>query len=249
MGGYVLPFVAAFAAGVVNALAGGGTFLTFPALIAAGLPPVTANATSTLALYPGYFVSAYASRDGFRTVAGQPELGLTRLALISLVGGFVGALLLLYTPARVFSALVPWLLGFATLVFTLGNFLPKPTGKPMLGPAAIAGLQVPISVYGGYFGGGVGILMLAAMTLYGSRDIRLMNVVKLILVGLSNTAAVLTFVVAGSVSWPQALVMMVAAILGGFAGGKLAGVIDARIIKGFIIVVGVVLTAAFAMKG
>lgn len=246
---YALPFIAAFAAGIVNALAGGGTFLTFPALIAAGLPPVTANATSTLALYPGYFVSAYASRAGFRAVAGQPDLHLPRLALISLAGGFIGALLLLYTPARIFSALVPWLLGFATLVFALGNFLPKPAGKPLLGPLAITGLQVPISIYGGYFGGGVGILMLAALTLYGSRDIRLTNVVKLILVGLSNTAAVAAFAVAGSVDWRHALIMMVAAVAGGFAGGKLAGIIDARVIKGLIIAVGVALTIVFALRG
>ena len=249
MSAYLLPFVAAFCAGIVNALAGGGTFLTFPALIAAGLPPVAANATSTMALYPGYFVSAWASRSGFKVVADAPQLHLMRLSVISLIGGFAGALLLLYTPASVFSALVPWLLGFATLVFALGNFLPKPSGEPLLGPAAIAGLQVPISIYGGYFGGGVGILMLAAMTFYGSRDIRLMNVVKLILVGLSNTAAVVTFAAAGTVVWPQALVMMVAAVAGGYAGGKLAGVIDPKIIKGFIIVTGVVLTLAFALKG
>ena len=180
-----------------------------------------------------------------------PETGLILKVHQSnfFMSGFAGALLLLYTPASVFSALVPWLLGFATLVFALGNFLPKPSGEPLLGPAAIAGLQVPISIYGGYFGGGVGILMLAAMTFYGSRDIRLMNVVKLILVGLSNTAAVVTFAAAGTVVWPQALVMMVAAVAGGYAGGKLAGVIDPKIIKGFIIVTGVVLTLAFALKG
>ena len=249
MSAYLLPLAAAFAAGICNALAGGGTFLTFPALIAAGLPPVAANATSTMALYPGYFVSAYASRDGFQTISGQPELNLPLLSAISLAGGFAGALLLLLTPASLFAAIVPWLLGFATLVFALGNFLPKPTGKPLLGAGAIAALQVPISIYGGYFGGGVGILMLAAMTLYGSRNIRLMNVVKLILVGLSNTAAVVTFAAAGAVVWPQALLMMVGAVGGGYAGGRLAGVIDPRAIKGLVIVVGVVLTAAFAVRG
>ena len=248
MASFALIALAAFVAGIVNALAGGGTFLTFPALIAAGLPPIAANASSTVALYPGYFVSAWAGRKSFRLVEGMRQLNIRLLAGISLVGGLIGGLLLIYTPEAAFSAIIPWLLGFDTLVFAAGNFLPKKVSGNWLGPRGVAGVQSLIAVYGGYFGGGVGLIMLAMLTFYGLRDIRVMNVAKLIFVGLMNTAAVITFIIAGAVHWPQALTMMAAGVAGGYAGGHFSGMIDPRIIKVFVVVMGTVLTVWFAMK-
>lgn len=248
MASFALIALAAFAAGIVNALAGGGTFLTFPALIGAGLPPIAANATSTVALYPGYFVSAYTGRKAFGLAAGQRGLHIGQLALVSLAGGLAGGLLLIFTPAPVFSAIVPWLLGFATLVFAAGNFLPKSPGAHLLGPRGIAVTQMLISVYGGYFGGGVGLMMLAALTFYGLRDIKLMNVIKLIFAGLMNTAAVVTFILAGQVHWREALVMMAAGVVGGYVGGRLNGVIDQRAVKIFVVLMGAALTLWFALK-
>ena len=248
MNSFLLLAIAAFAAGIVNALAGGGTFLTFPALIAAGIPPISANATSTVALYPAYFVSAWTGRKAFKLVQGQRDLHILRLSILSLIGGLIGGLLLVYTPAATFSAIIPWLLGFATLVFAIGNLMPKNVGTHLLGPRGIAITQSLISVYGGYFGGGVGLMMLATMTFYGLRDIKLMNVIKLAFVGLMNTAAVATFILAGQVHWPQALTMMAAGIAGGYAGGKLNGIIDPRAVKLFVVVMGTVLTLWFALK-
>ena len=248
MTNFIVIAVAAFAAGIVNALAGGGTFLTFPALIAAGIPPISANATSTLALYPGYFVSAWAGRSAFALAGKEQRLNIRLLSVISLIGGLAGGLLLIFTPAPVFSFVVPWLLGFATLAFALGNFIPKQIGATWLGPRGIASVQALLAVYGGYFGGGVGLMMLAALTFFGLRDIRLMNVIKLIFAGLMNTAAVASFAIAGLVHWPEALVMMAAGISGGYAGGRLNGVIDPRAVKAFVIVTGSALTIWFALK-
>src|SRR3954468_9370528 len=154
---YSLLVLAAFAAGVINAIAGGGAFITFPALVFAGVPPVAANASSTVALFPGQATSALAYR---RDILGITEFGLPAFIGLSLGGGLAGALLLLYTPNAVFSDLVPWLMLFATVVFAIGNFAPKGVAAKLRlsGPA----VQFIISIYGGYFGGGIGFLMLAA---------------------------------------------------------------------------------------
>src|SRR3954468_9076275 len=173
---YSLLVLAAFAAGVVNAIAGGGAFITFPALVFAGVPPVAANASSTVALFPGQATSALAYR---RDILGISEFGLPSFIGLSLVGGLVGAVLLLYTPNAVFADLVPWLMLFATVVLAVGNFAPKGVAARMRlsGPAVLV-VQFVISVYGGYFGGGIGFLMLAALTLFGMSDIHAMNGLK-----------------------------------------------------------------------
>src|SRR3954464_2851399 len=174
----LLLALAAFGSGIVNSLAGGGAFLTFPTLLAAGIPAIDANASSTVALCPGQFVSAFASRKVFTSADAAWRRELMTLSVISLIGGTLGAVLLLVTPSAAFSRLVPWLLLFATVVFAFGiRFTPK-DGARWFGPLTIQAVQFVIAIYGGYFGGGIGILMLAALVFYGLRDIRAMNGMK-----------------------------------------------------------------------
>ena len=243
---YVLLACAAFASGVMNAIAGGGAFITFPALLFAGVAPVAANASSTVALFPGQATSAWAYR---RDITGVAEVSPKVLMALSLAGGLLGALLLLWTPNEVFARLVPWLMLFATAVFALGNFGPSARGRMRLGPRAILVVQAAIAVYGGYFGGGIGFLMLAALTLFGLRDIHAMNGLKVLLASLMNGAAVVAFAAAGAVRWPETLVMMVGAIAGGYVGVIGAKRVPQRVIKLFVVVLGVVLTVYFFVRG
>lgn len=244
----LLVGLAAFAAGFINALAGGGSFLTFPALIAAGLPPIAANASSTVALYPGQVATAFMARDGLVSASHDKRIDVPLLSGISLVGGLVGGLLLLITPDETFRRIVPWLILFATLVFASGNFTREGARKLRLNRTGIALAQGLVAIYGGYFGGGIGILMLAALTLFGLRDIWLMNSLKILLAVLMNTAAVVTFVVAGLVHWPLTFVVAFGALAGGYAGIRMARRMPTHLVKGFVILVGLVLTAYFFMK-
>src|SRR3954470_21940414 len=232
---YSLLVLAAFAAGVVNAIAGGGAFITFPALVFAGVPPVAANASSTVALFPGQAISALAYR---RDILGITEFGLPAFIMLSLGGGLAGALLLLYTPNAVFSDLVPWLMLCATVVFAIGNFAPKGVAAKLRlsGPAVLI-VQFIISIYGGYFGGGIGFLMLAALTLFGMRDIHAMNGLKIMLATLMNGAAVVAFVSAGAVHWEATLPMALASVAGGYIGVMGAKRINQKILKGVVVVI------------
>jgi uncharacterized protein len=244
----LLLALAAFGSGIVNSLAGGGAFLTFPTLLAAGIPAIDANASSTVALCPGQFVSAFASREVFRSTDAQWRRDLSTLAVISLIGGTLGAVLLLATPSEAFSRLVPWLLLFATAVFAFGmRFTPK-GGKRWLGPTTIKAVQFVISIYGGYFGGGIGILMLAALVFYGLRDIRNMNAMKVLLAALMNASASVIFAFSGRVHWPETLTMMAAAMAGGFVGARIGLVVPPVHVRIFVIVVGCVLSVYFFIK-
>lgn len=245
---FVLVALAAFAAGFINAVAGGGSFLTFPALIAAGLPPVDANASNTIALFPGQIATGYAARDGLAAAVADSRVSVPVLAAISLVGGFIGGMLLLVTPQTVFSRLVPWLILFATVVFAGGNFIPGGGKKFRLNRTSILAVQAVVATYGGYFGGGVGILTLSALMLFGLRDIWLMNSLKILLVMLMNAAAVVTFIIAGLVHWQWTLVVAIGAIAGGYAGLHMARRVPAEIVKGFIVVVGLVLTVYYFIE-
>lgn len=243
-----LVVFAAFAAGFINAVAGGGSFLTFPALIAAGLPPIAANASSTVALFPGQITTAFIARDGLARASKDKRINVPTLALISLAGGFVGGLLLLVTPQSLFSRIVPWLILFATAIFAGGNFLHPKDGSFRLNRAGIFIAQGMVSIYGGYFGGGIGILMLAALTLYGLRDIWLMNSLKILLAVLMNAAAVITFIIAGLVHWRLTLIVAIAAIAGGYLGLYAARRMPASIVKGFVVAVGMILSIYFFLK-
>lgn len=243
-----LVVLAAFAAGFINAVAGGGSFLTFPALIAAGLPPIDANASNTVALFPGQIATAYAARSGLAAAARDERINMPALAAISLAGGIVGALLLLLTPQAIFSGLVPWLLLFATLVFAGGNFWISDAKKFTLSKAGVYVTQGFVGIYGGYFGGGIGILMLATLTLFGLRDIWLMNSVKILLTALMNTIAAITFAAAGIVHWPWAAIVAIAAIAGGYAGLHAVRTVKAPLVKKFVVATGLLLTVYFFVR-
>jgi hypothetical protein len=244
---WTLLVAAAFAAGVLNAIAGGGSFLTFPALAFTGLPPIPANATSSVAVSPGYLGSTL----GFRAeLARLPRRRLVAEGGLCAVGGLVGALLLLVTPAKVFAAIVPWLLVFATVVFALGPRLvarrgaqpPGGTGAP---PAArLAGL-LAVAVYGGYFNGGLGILLMALYSATGEPDIHVANALKNFNSLVLSLLSVAAFAAAGAVAWPQALVMAAAATAGGFAGARIARRLPAAAVRAVVVVTGVVMSAVF----
>jgi uncharacterized protein len=244
----LLLALAAFGSGIVNALAGGGAFLTFPTLLAAGLPAIDANASSTVALLPGQFVSAWTSRDLLKSMSPEWRRDLISLSIISLVGGLIGALLLIATPSTAFSALVPWLLLFATVVFAGGPFLTGVGARQWLNPFSIKLVQAAIAIYGGYFGGGVGILMLAALAFYGMRDIRGMNAMKIVLSGMMNVTAAVIFAFSGRVHWLETSVMMVGAMAGGFVGAKAGAFLPTIMVRIFVIAVGAILTVYFFIK-
>ncbi len=229
----------ALIAGAQNALAGGGSFLTYPALLMSGLDVRAANITSTIALFPGQIATGLAGR---RDVSGLPALSLRALIVISLIGGACGALLLLSTPASLFGALVPWLVLFATVVFAWGSFWRKPQSAPRelrRLPAGIA--QFAISIYGGYFGGGIGILMLAALTLAG-QPVRNAGATKNVLAGVMNASAVVIFVFSHDVGWTQVAVVGIAALIGGQLGAYMLQRVNERILRIAITLLGLGLT-------
>lgn len=243
----VILIAAAFLGGALNSLAGGGSLVTFPALLFAGLNPIDANASSVVALFSGTFAGAWAYRRNILAVA---EFSVIGLFVLSLVGGLIGALLLLWTPATIFAALVPWLILFATIVFAVGNFAPVETiQRIQLGPRSALTALFIIAIYGGYFGGGIGFLILAAFTLVGMRDINAMNGLKMGLVGVMTVTAILAFIVANVVRWPETLPMLVSSAVGSYMAAHWAQRLDQRLIKGFVVVLGAGLTIYFAWRG
>ena len=243
-----LILLAGFGAGFINALAGGGSFLTFPSLIAAGLPAIDANASSTVALFPAQVATTYAYRAGLKESLADPRINGRVLAIISLVGGLAGALLLLATPESLFERSIPFLLGGATLVFAFGMVMPQDAERQLVGPVGILVAQVFVSIYGGYFGGGIGILMLAALTLYGLHDIVLMNSLKMLLASLMNLTATAVFVFSGKVHWLEAVILSAGSIAGGFAGAHAGSRIPPLYVRLFVILIGVVLSIHFYFK-
>ncbi|AWK87401.1 sulfite exporter TauE/SafE family protein [Azospirillum thermophilum] len=242
----LLLIVSAFFAGVLNAVAGGGSFLTFPALVLAGVPPLNANATSTVAVSPGALASAY----GYRRELGRiTEIDLPVFLGVSLVGGLLGALLLLWTPERLFEAIVPWLLLFATVLFAFGPKISTWVRQNFhVGHGAVLVAQFLIAIYGGYFGGGIGILILATLGVFGLTDLHAMNGLKALVSGCLNAVAVVAFVVGGAVYWTEGLIMLVAAMAGGYAGASVARRIPPPILRKFVILVGVVMTVYFFIE-
>jgi uncharacterized membrane protein YfcA len=238
-----LLLLAALAAGALGAVAGGGSFFTFPALVLAGVPPVAANATSTVSLWPASLASAAAFREDLQ----HERRALLVLGAVSLAGGLLGALLLLRTPDRAFEAVVPWLLLVATLVFAFGPRLTaglraRDLRLPLAG---MAGVQLVVATYGGYFGGGMGIMMLAAFAAMGMEDLNAMNGLKAILGVLINGVAVAAFVLAGVVQWPYAVPMLAAGVVGGYAGARLSRRVPKNMVRAFVVAVGALLTAYF----
>ncbi|HQU43069.1 MAG TPA: sulfite exporter TauE/SafE family protein [Pirellulales bacterium] len=232
-------------AGAVNSVAGGGTLLTFPALIAVlgqdAAAVVVANATSTVALFPG----SLAGMAGYRGELGQVHWWARRLFVPSLLGGLIGSMLLMRMPAESFKALVPWLILTAALLFWLQPRIARWIGLGAMGETSqprhvglVIVFQFCIAIYGGYFGAGIGILMLAALALMGLHDIHEMNGLKTLLGSSINGVAVVVFIVSGKVDWAFALAMAAAAILGGYGGARIARRLDRNFVRRVVVFIG-----------
>jgi len=235
---------AGFFAGALNAIAGGGSFLTFPALVYVGVPPIPANATSTVAVFPGYLSSALGFFKEIKNFGMKPLLKLVGLAVI---GGVAGSLLLLVTPSDVFRFVVPYLLLFATVLFAFGDRVSVFLAERRAGEAPSRPWlpTLAVSTYGGYFNGGLGIVLLALFSAQGYRDLNLMNGLKNVISFILSAASIATFAVAGIVEWNEAAVMAVAATVGGYAGAAIAKRLPKRIARRFIVCVGLVMTVLF----
>jgi len=238
-----LLLAAAFGAGILNTVAGGGTFLTFPALVFTGMPPVMANATSTVAVFPGYLGGAV----GFRNeLAGFDRKRLLRLAAITLAGGLAGSGLLLVSSNQAFSMVVPFLLLGATLVFLFGDRVRQWAASRARDVSSEGALGLfGVALYGGYFNGGLGIVLLALFSLWGMTDLNRMNALKSGLSFLLSAISVAVFAVAGLVAWPQAIIMMLAATAGGYAGAPLARALPKPVVRRVIATVGFGMSAVF----
>ena len=244
-------FFAAGIAGTLNALAGGGSFISFPALLFIGVPPVQANATNTVALWPGLAAStlAYIKR------LDAPARLMIPLLATSVAGGWAGAVLLLKTPQHTFLRFVPWLLLSGTLLFAFGN-----TIRAIAGTSAVINdlrkitwraiivssfVELLVAVYGGYFGAGIGFITLGMLAALGMRDIHAMGAIRTLLAAAINAAAVVTFILAGAVLWPQCGVMVAGALLGGWFGARYAQKADPRKVRAFVIGIGLAMSAYF----
>ena len=242
----LLIFAAGLWAGLQNALAGGGSFVTLPALIMSGMSPLAANISSTVALFPGQVTSGLAGRS---LVTGAGRLSFKALFGISVVGGALGGLLLLNTPSSIFSRLVPWLVLFATAMFAWGSFRRKPANlaAAQMGPVPTGIAQFFIAIYGGYFGGGIGFLMMAALSMAGVTA-RHAAATKNVLASVMNAAAVALFVTSPLVHWPQAIALGAGAILGGLAGVWALRRVNERWLRIAIVCIGLALTVGLFVK-
>jgi uncharacterized membrane protein YfcA len=220
MHGLLIICLAGLIAGAMNAIAGGGSFISVPALIYVGISSVSANMSSTVALYPGSITSAWAYRGNFQTIL---NVSVKALFAATIAGGFAGALLLLMTPSSSFDKILPWLLLLGSVAFAFGPWIGKQLQRYWWPSTTFLLLaQFLLGIYGGYFGGAVGIMMMAVWSVMGLSDIRAMNAIKVVMVAAANTIAVIYFAFAGSVAWSETLVMLLAAALGGYAGARLA---------------------------
>jgi uncharacterized membrane protein YfcA len=241
----VVLFVAAVWAGTQNQLAGGGSFLTLPALMLTGMDARAANITSTVALFPGQITGGLIARH---QTAGVEQLSFQALAIISLLGGGLGAILLLLTPSTFFQQLVPWLVLFATLAFAWGSFGRKPHASSHdLKPWAAGLMQLAIATYGGYFGGGIGILMLAVFTLAGMA-VRSAAATKNVLAAVINSTAVMVFLVSGEVRWFAAAIACFGALVGSVIGARLIELINEGLLRVAIVVIGMLLTVGLFLR-
>jgi uncharacterized membrane protein YfcA len=242
---FLILFLAAIWAGAQNALAGGGSFITLPLLILSGMNPRAANITSTIALFPGQVASGWTGRSLAEGTAG---LSLRALVTISLIGGAIGAGLLLVTSPSFFARLLPWLILFATIVFAWGSFAPRRHDTAHLGTVGVTAAQFCISIYGGYFGGGIGFLMLAALTASGV-TMRVAGATKNVLAAVMNASAVLIFIFSPEVKWLTAAVYAVGAIVGGVIGGHAVRIANERVLRFLVVLIGLALTVGLFIRG
>jgi hypothetical protein len=244
-----LLFGAGILGGVISSIAGGAALFTLPALLAAGLPPAVAVAVNTTALTPSLFLAAFYERAQLR------PFGRALIATVAaaVAGGFIGAALLMLTPRRLFEVLVPLLLGFATVLFAFAGRISTwlsvragSTGGARL-PSSVS-VMLPVSIYGGYFGAGLGVLVLGILSVGTAGDYRSANATKNLVTGFNSIAAVTIFAAQGAVSWPAAALMTAGTLIGSFAGIRLAQVMSNAVARLLVVAVGVLLTAAFAWR-
>jgi uncharacterized membrane protein YfcA len=246
----LIIFVAGVLGGALNAVAGGGSFVLFPALWRTGVPPVPANATNTVALWVGVTASGGAYRNRFDI----SRRVMIPLFVTSVVGGLIGALLLLKTPAHTFLRVIPWLMLGATLLFAFGKKLTGRFSGGLAHEASTQALMVAsifeliVAIYGGYFGGGVGIMNLAMLAALGMTDIHAMNALKSVLGSVINGVAVIAFIAARAVYWPQCIVATLGATVGGYFGAHYAQKLPQSWVRVFVIVVGLAMSAYFFAK-
>ncbi len=244
---FILLIVAGFFAGCINSVAGGGSFLAFPTLLFLGLPPIIANATNNTAMWFGTFGTI----SGYREELAGHYRPLLPAMLIGVAGGLAGAWLLLVTPEVVFTRLIPWLLLGATLVFAFSARLRRLAGSHDHPGLFASGTLVPlflVGVYGGYFGAAIGILTLALLALSGVSDVHRANGIKAIFSFVVNGAAFISFVVAGKIAWPVAVVLSLAAIAGAYAAARISRKVAPQALRRLIIMIGVCLSAYFFYK-
>ncbi len=248
---YLFLFLAGVLGGALNAVAGGGSFVAFPALLFSGVAPISANATNPVALWVG----VTASSGAYHKHLDISRRVMVPLTVTSIVGGIAGAFLLLRTPAHTFLRVLPWLMLGATLLFALGGRLARSSKSGLAHDASskaivIAALfELVVAVYGGYFGGGVGIMNLAMLAALGMTDIHAMNALKVVLGGIINAVAVVTFILARAIAWKPGVIMIAGAILGGYFGAHYAQKLPQAWIRAFVIVVGTGMTIYFFWKG
>ena len=244
----IVIFFAGMAAGAINSIAGGGTLISFPALVWLGRDPIVANATNAVALWPGSLAAAYGYRRELSTMKGW----LLLLIVPSLLGGLLGSWLLLRTPSSVFERLVPFLILGATLLLAFQEIitrrLPPATGHRQSATIGVFLFQLLVGIYGGYFGAGMGILMLAALGLLGLTDLHQMNGLKNILAVAINGIAAIYFALAKAVAWNDVLVMMLGSILGGYVGALLARRLGRKFVRAAVVVIGLFMTVALFLK-
>jgi uncharacterized membrane protein YfcA len=245
-------FVAGIIAGGINSVAGGGTLISFPALVAFGESPIVSNATNTAALWPGSLSSAIGYRKDTPLQTGL----LVTLIIPSFIGGILGAWILVSTPPGIFNIVVPFLVLFATLLFAFRDHITRKlrhnnsdneyvsTGSRIWGFF----FQLFVATYGGYFGAGIGILMLGSLSIMGLRDIHKMNAIKTPLAAVINCTAFVLFAVKGLVAWDLALVLGLGAILGGYLGARSAKRVNPRLLQAFVVVIGLVVSAWLLFK-
>lgn len=231
-------------AGAMNAIAGGGSFVSFPALVFAGLPPVAANASSTVAVFPGTIASAWAYRHGLVETS---DIRMRRMLPVTVAGGLCGAVLLLCTPAHVFDMVIPWLLLLATLTFAFGDRAGAALRRTVrIGPATLLAVQFVISVYGGYFGGAVGLMMMAGWGLLTEGfDVKAMAPARTILISAANAAAVVLFIASGVVRWPETLALLGGAVAGGYGGAHVGRRLPRAVVRGWVLVLTAAITVVF----
>jgi uncharacterized protein len=240
----LVPGAAAFVAGVMNSAAGGGSFLSFPALVFAGVAPITANATNNAAMWIGNIGAA----RGYREEVKEHRALLRSVVAASIVGSLIGASLLLLTPQAFFERLIPWLLLFATVVFALSPLIARgPREAPKHAPWQIA-VQFVVAIYGGYFGAGMGILMLAVLAFSGLPTFNAQNAIKNVLTVSINGVALVPFVIARIVDWRFAIPMALLALLGGYCGARVFRRVSPSIARACVIIIGLAMTTVFFVR-